>query len=574
MLPTSDIADAPARVLIVDNERPQRRLLEAMLAPEGFLLETAASGEEALAMVAQHAPDLILLDIMMPGMTGHEVVARIKSNPATKHVPVIMVTALDDRDSRLLGLNAGAEDFLTKPVDRAELRARVRNLLRLKAYGDHYDTYSQSLEDEVRSRTADLVEHTKTLDQQSIVLADQAGALEERTRELSAALERAERVSRIRDTLLMTVSHELRTPLNAILGWADILERNVDPALVQRGLPVIKRNAVAQVRVIDDLLDVATIATGQMRLDMRPTDLQSVVTNAIEVVQPAARARNISIVSTGVDAATVVLGDPVRLHQVIWNLLSNAVKFTPEGGTVYVVAHVARERVRLEVSDSGVGIESRFLSSVFEQFFQADGSPTRKYNGLGLGLAIVRELVEMQGGTVEALSAGPNQGATFTVELPVYHGSARPVGAGLGAAMDQLTPEASDLTGVRVLIVDDDPDSRTTAAMILEEAGASTLLAESASTGLHSLQEHDVDVVVSDIAMPHVDGLAFIQGVRTLPDDVKRRVPAIALTALTRDEDREWILAAGFQKYAAKPVSAEHLVQCVAGAAHLGRTAG
>jgi CheY-like chemotaxis protein len=232
---------------------------------------------------------------------------------------------------------------------------------------------------------------------------------------------------------------------------------------------------------------------------------------------------------------------------------------------VRVDSRTSETRVRLEVSDNGSGIDPGFLSRVSEQFCQADMSPTRRYGGLGLGLTLVRQLVEMHGGTVEALSAGPGQGATFVVEIPVHQGSAEPLDR-VSTTGELPLPEVTDLTGVCVLIVDDDADSRATVAMILEEAGASTVLAESASAGLHCLLHHDVDVIVCEIAMPHRDGVAFIQDVRTLLDDVKRHVPAVALTALARDEDRQWILAAGFQRYASKPVSADHLVRSVAAA--------
>jgi signal transduction histidine kinase len=560
-----NVADRAASILIVDDEDQHRHLIERMLMSEGFHLLSASSGEEALAMVAHEPPDLILLDVMMPVMDGYRVARALKGNPATTNIPIIMITALDDRDAKMLGLSAGAEDFLTKPVDRAEVCVRVRNLLRLKAYGEYYDKYSQTLEAEVALRTAELIQRTKTLEQQAAALTRQAALLEEGAHNLAQALERAEQANRAKDTLLMTVSHELRTPLTAILGWADLLEGRPDPALVQRGLQVIKRNALAQTRLVGDLLDTSNIETGKMRLTTRPTDLRLVLFNVLEVVRPAAEAKNISIVTTGDEAPAIVLGDHRRLQQIMWNLLSNAVKFTPDGGTVRVDSQTSETRVRLEVSDNGSGIDPGFLSRVSEQFSQADMSPTRRYGGLGLGLTLVRQLVEMHGGTVEALSAGPGQGATFVVEIPVHHGSAEPLDAAATTA-ELSSPEVTDLTGVCVLIVDDDADSRTTVAMILEEAGASTVLAESASTGLHCLLHHDVDVVVCEIAMPHRDGVAFIHDVRTLLDDVKRHVPAVALTALARDEDRQWILAAGFQRYASKPVSADHLVRSVAAA--------
>jgi CheY-like chemotaxis protein len=392
--------------------------------------------------------------------------------------------------------------------------------------------------------------------------------VEERTRDLIVALARAEQTNRTKEAFLAIVSHELRTPLNAILGWAELLERRPDPAMLQRGLLVIKRNALAQARVVADLLDVSSIEAGKMRIETQLTDLRVIVSNAIDVVRPAAEAKRISIVLTGDETPAIVLGDPDRLQQIVWNLLSNAMKFTPEGGTVHVSTLASPERVRFEVSDNGIGIDSAFLSRVFEPFLQVDMSSTRGYTGLGLGLTLVRELIEMQGGTVHAQSAGMNKGATFVIELPAHDASTEERrAAGTGMSAPAPLPNSADLTGIRVLVVDDDADSCETIALILQAAGASTMTADSASTGLQALLQHKVDVVISDIAMPHRDGVAFIQDVRALLDDVKRRIPAVALTGLARDEDRQWILASGFQRYAAKPVSADHLVRCVAAAA-------
>jgi signal transduction histidine kinase len=538
MTSSLDTSHQPRHVLIVDDEQQNRQLLEAMLAPEGLHLSTAASGEEALAAMRQQPFDLVLLDVGMPGMDGYEVTARLKADPETRNIPIIIITALDDRDARLLGLTAGAEDFLSKPVDRAELSARVRNLLRLRAYGEHFDKYSQRLESDILLRT----------------------------RELAQALGRADQAIQAKDALLQTVSHELRTPLNAILGWADVLERRPEPALLTRGLPIIKRNALAQARVVDNLLDVAGIEAGRMQLEARPTDLRPILAEAIEVVRPASQAKHITIVSTAGDPGAIVLGDPVRVHQILWNLLSNAVKFTPDGGTVGVSLRIVGERVCLEVSDSGIGIEPGFLSQVFERFSQSDMSPTRRYSGLGIGLAIVRGLVEMHGGTVQAMSAGPGQGATFIIEFPLHQGTVDTPSE--VRHLDQPAPlDRTSLDGVRVLVIDDDEDTCDTIALILETAGASTVVAGSAGRGLQRLIECDVDVVVSDIAMPHRDGLAFIQDVRTLADEAKRRVPVVALTALTSQEDRVLILSAGFQAYLAKPVAPDSLVRCVAAAA-------
>jgi signal transduction histidine kinase len=331
-----------------------------------------------------------------------------------------MVTVLDDRDARMRGLRAGAEDFLTKPLDRAELTLRVRNLLRLKAYADAYDTYSQTLEAAVSARTAELVEQQQTLQQQAVVLSEQASMLGQHAIALAAALERAELANQAKDRLLMTVSHELRTPLNTIVGWTDILMTRRDQRVLERALPVIKRNALAQVEVIDQLLDAANLGRGRMQLELRSTDLRPIVRDAIELVRPLAAAKRIAITSSGDSTPLIVFGDRVRLQQVMRNLLSNAVKFSADGGTVRVHAQALSGGVRLEVSDSGVGLAAGVLPQVFERFFRADESSTREHGGLGLGLTIVRELVEMQGGTVRASSEGLTQGASFVIDLPVH----------------------------------------------------------------------------------------------------------------------------------------------------------
>jgi signal transduction histidine kinase len=378
----------------------------------------------------------------------------------------------------------------------------------------------------------------------------------ERTNDLANALERAEEANRAKEAFLATVSHELRTPLNAILGWADILERRPEPDLVKRALPIIIRNAQAQARVVGDLVDVSSIASGKMRLEPQTIDLSALVANTVDVVRPAADGKRLTV-SVRAQPSVIVWGDPARLQQVVWNLLSNAVKFTPEGGSLYVGVSISADKGRIEVADSGVGIDAKFIGSMFDRFSQADTSTTRGYQGLGLGLAIVRHLVELHGGSVRAESTGLGRGSTFTVEIPLQ----------LYGQLPLQEPEEEprvDLSGLRVLVVDDDADSRETVSVILEAAGAATMHACSASSGLARVKEDRIDVIVSDIAMPGKDGLAFIQDVRQLADPARRRVPAVALTAFARDEDRRRILAAGFQTHVAKPVTAAQLVRSVA----------
>jgi signal transduction histidine kinase/ActR/RegA family two-component response regulator len=412
-------------------------------------------------------------------------------------------------------------------------------------------------------RVLDFIHAARVSEARRIELERTQAELEQRVRERTAdlanALQHAEEANRAKEAFLATVSHELRTPLNAILGWADILERRPDPSLLQRGLPVIIRNAQAQARVVGDLVDVSSIASGKMRLEPKTVDLSAVIMNTVVVVGPTADAKRLTM-NVAVNPSIVVWGDPARLQQIIWNLLSNAIKFTPEGGSIQVAASAVDGNARLEVADTGVGIDSRFLQSVFDRFSQADTSTTRGYPGLGLGLAVVRHLVELHGGSVRAESAGAGRGSTFTVEIPLQlYGR---------LALEEGDAEADvDLHGLRVLVIDDDPDSRETVSMILEAAGAAITRADSANSGLKRMREGGVDVIVSDIGMPERDGFAFIHDVRRHPDPKLRQTPAVALTAFARDEDRRRILSAGYQKHVPKPVTASQLVQSVASVA-------
>jgi PAS domain S-box-containing protein len=388
-------------------------------------------------------------------------------------------------------------------------------------------------------------------------------------------LAQAQAANRAKDEFLAVLSHELRTPLNAILGWAEVLrQRHVDPALNSRGLETISRNVRAQVRLIDDLLDVSRIASGKMRLDVRPMELAPIVEGAVEAIRPAAEAKRIRL-QTVLDPSGVVLGDPDRLQQVVWNLLSNAVKFTPKDGRVQVVLSRVNSHVEITVSDSGKGISPEYLPHVFDRFSQADTSTRRQHSGMGLGLTITRELVGLHGGTVEARSDGEGKGATFVVNLPRSLVAAVPPGqprehpsAVAPGAPSHPTP---DLTGVVVLVVDDDAATREVAEAILRPLGARVLLAASAREALDALVRQRPQVLVADIEMPAQDGYSLITSVRSLPAGRGGGTPAAALTAFARDEDRWRALHAGFQLHLAKPVEPLGLAIAVA---HLAGRAG
>jgi signal transduction histidine kinase/CheY-like chemotaxis protein len=387
----------------------------------------------------------------------------------------------------------------------------------------------------------------------------------------TAARAAAEAASLTKDEFLATLSHELRTPLNGIVGWASLLRSGtLKGERLARALASIERNAGAQARLIDDLLDVSAIISGKMRLEIRPLYLTPVIEAALDAVRPAAEAKSIHLEAACDALAGAVPGDADRLQQVVWNLLSNSVKFTPRGGTVRVCLERSEGQARIVVSDNGRGIAPEFLEHVFEPFRQADGSSTRSHRGLGLGLAIVRRLVELHGGQVRAESGGPGRGARFTVEIPsgeplVERRQMSVVGIE-GADGGGVSPGEFRLSldGLRVLVVDDEPDFRDLLVALLEERGAVVHAAASAAEVLHTLPSLRPDVLLSDIAMPEVDGYELIRRLRALPAESGGRVPAAALTAYARAEDRRRVLLSGFNMYLAKPVDPEELVAVVA----------
>jgi PAS domain S-box-containing protein len=394
---------------------------------------------------------------------------------------------------------------------------------------------------------------------------DRAGLFQ---REQAARAE-AESANRAKDEFIATVSHELRTPLNAVLGWARLLRSGkLDADSTGRAIEAIERSATTQAQIVDDLLDVSRIVRGQLRLDVRPVDLVPVIEAAVDTVRPAAAARNISIAASLASKAGPVSGDPGRLQQVAWNLLSNAIKFTPAGGRVEVRLEQLDDQVRVQVSDTGAGIDPQFLPHVFERFRQADSSSTRAHGGLGLGLAIARHLVEAHGGTVAAESQGRGRGATFTVSLPIaaQHARAMPAEASRQPppAPEARRRRAPSLDALRVLIVDDDADTLEVVRELLEQAGARVTAASSVTEALTCLQDSPPDVLVSDIGMPGEDGFSLIKKVRGLAPERGGRVPAAALTAYTQSEDRRQALQAGYQAYLSKPIDPSELTAAVA----------
>jgi PAS domain S-box-containing protein len=386
--------------------------------------------------------------------------------------------------------------------------------------------------------------------------------------EAHAAHAEADTANDIKDEFLATLSHELRTPLTSILGWSNLLATgNLDDVASKRALESIARNARAQRRLIDDLLDISRIITGKLHLEVRPVELAPLIEAVVDGLRPAADARGIHL-QTAIDSLTSPInGDPDRLQQIIWNLLTNAIKFTPKGGRVEVRLARVESHVELTIKDTGQGIDPELLLHVFDRFRQSDSTSTRRHGGLGLGLSIVRQLVELHGGTVEAESPGRGEGTILKVLLPLMSVNrelsdielTRPLMVG-----NPLTDRQSLLNELRVLVVDDEPDARELIAEVLTGCGAEVVAVESASEALAEMERQHFDVLVSDIGMPLMDGYALIEKVRQLPEELGGRIPAVALTAYAGVEDRVRVLSAGYQFHIPKPIEPAELTTVVA----------
>jgi len=530
-------------VLIVDDDLALLSALpEALqLRMDSVLVDTCDTAREALNRIASTDYDAIVSDIKMPGMDGLALLAEVRAvRPKT---PTLLITGHGEHDLALQALRGGAYDFIQKPIDRdyfvaALTRAiQVRQLSRtLEAQQSELERHAAELECTVEARTHDLRE-----------------------------------ANRIKDEFLATVSHELRTPLNSILGWAQLMRTGtLDDNVSGRALQTIERNTRMLAQIIDDLLDVSRIISGKLRLDVKPIDLGPVVEAALEAVRPAAAAKHINLDLSLDSTVGAVSGDPGRLQQVVWNLLSNAMKFTPDGGTVEVRLEGVGSNACITIQDTGEGIPETFLPFVFDRFRQADSTFTRMHGGLGIGLAIVRHLVEMHGGSVTADSPGKDQGATFTVSLPLLNSRSNRVPRRKETGSLKLQPqhESTELNGIRVMIVEDERDAREVLVAMLEHRGATVLAASSAAEAVdvlaHATNGSMPDVLVSDLGMPGEDGFALISRIRAMKPEQGGRIPAIALTAYARAEDRARVLAAGFQRHVAKPVEPSLLATTVA----------
>jgi signal transduction histidine kinase len=523
-----------ARLLVVDDEENIVLTISEVLRLEGYDVDVASSGSEAVGLLDSGADyDLILTDLHMDEGDGLSLLEDVRARaPLTI---VVVLTGFAAVESAIAALRHGAYDYLTKPCIIAELTHTVSRGI------DHRRL--MLAEREARGRLQELNRELES-------------RVEERTAELSRVNQELVEANRMKDVFLATLSHELRTPLTPVLGWVNLLRAGgaaADAAMLTQGLDAIERNARLQARLVDDLLDISRIVSGKLRIEWEPVNLCNVIELATEPVRAETTAREIDLAVELPPCPLVVQGAPVRLQQVVWNLLSNAVKFTPRGGRVGVRVWREGDEARVEVSDSGVGIAPEFLPHVFDRFRQADGSTTRQYGGLGLGLAIVRALAELHNGWVAAESEGLGEGSRFTFGLPCA------VAAEVVAERESETP--AEGVAVPVLIVDDSSETLELLELLFSRQGYEVRGAASAAEAVRRARERRPGLIISDISMPGVDGYTLLAELRRLPG--LETVPAIALTGHAMDEDRVRALAAGFSVHVPKPVDPEELLRIV-----------
>src|SRR5215212_7052017 len=510
------------RLLVVDDEESLRITTAAIFENEGYVVDTASSGDEAIALLSDSDYDLVLTDLHMEGGDGLSVLNQIRqSAPLTISV---VLTGFASVESAIEALQEGAYDYLVKPCDIDSMKHTIRR--------------------GVEHRRLMLAEQKARLDLEQLNL-DLEKRIEERTAELQRLNGELAEANRAKDVFLATLSHELRTPLTPVVGWIKLLRSGaLDEKSVAQALDAIERNAWLQSRLIDDLLDTSRIATGKLHFEPKPTDLNFIVKAAVDTVRSAAASRNIDLSLSFWPASLVVMGEPIRLQQIAWNLLSNAIKFTDPGGKVRVTTGLNGTQAYIEVVDTGVGIEPEFLPHVFDRFRQADGSPSPRHGGLGLGLAIADALAKMHAGKLEAQSDGLGQGSRFILRITLA-----PTGKAVAETVDQ---KVHSLQGLDVLIVEDSSDTLQLLSMIFSREGANVTTAKSAAEALQSAVMKRPNIIVSDIGMPDIDGYQLLEQLRLLPE--LSTVPAIAVSGYASEEDRERALAVGYLALVPKPI--------------------
>jgi signal transduction histidine kinase len=514
------------KLLIVDDDEVDRMTVRRALrqAAVDATIDECSDARTALAAIQEAAYDCVLLDYRLPGSDGLQMLSAIRGAGIT--VPVVVLTGQGDEETAVTLMKAGAADYVNKNGLAPE---RLERSLR----------YALALH--------------RGEEERRLLLA----------REQQARAE-AQAANRAKDEFLATLSHELRTPLNAILGWAKLLAGGyLDEPTTKRALEIIERNTRVQAQLIEDLLDISRVITGKLRLECRMVPIRSLIDGALDSVRYAADAKRIAIdIDTGSGENTLWC-DPARMQQVIWNLLSNAIKFTPEDGEVRIRLEQEGNRLAISVTDTGSGIDPAFLPFVFDRFRQQDGAPTRRHGGLGLGLSIVRHIVELHGGAVSASSEGEGQGATFVVRVPV----AAPMPADGHTHLDAFAipdiDDPPDLNGVTVLVVENELDARSLVSAVLERCGARVVMASGAEDALEQLERELPAILLSDLALPDDEGYTLIRRIRARADDL-RSIPAAALTAFATPADRARALFAGYQAHIPKPLEPTELAAVVA----------
>src|SRR5256714_586866 len=519
---------AGARLLVVDDEENIVLTISEVLRLEGYEVDMALSGQEAVRLLDEGRDyDLVLTDLHMEEGDGLSLLEEVRRrSPLTI---TIVLTGFAALETAIAALRHGAYDYLTKPCIIDELKYTVSRGLehrRLMLAEREARAGLESLNRELEHR------------------------VEERTSELLRVNEELAAANRAKDIFLATLSHELRTPLTPVLGWIGLLRNGgLDAEGIEQALDAIERNARLQSRLIDDLLDISRIATGKLRFEPKPTDINAAAEAAVETVRASAAARRIEMEVSLWQRPLVVMGEPVRLQQIIWNLLSNAIKFTEPTGRVRLSVEAEHACARVIVEDTGIGIDPEFLPHVFDRFRQADGSPTRRHGGLGLGLAIVDALAKVHGGRVTADSDGKGRGARFTFTISCM--------AQAESAIETDSPALPRATNQRVLIVEDSPDTLALLRALFEQKGGDVMAATSAQEALRMAAIDAPGVIVSDIGMPEMDGYQLLAELRRLPG--LEKVPAVAISGYAMEEDRERARHAGYDAHVAKPVDVEAL---------------